>query len=106
MPLLGYQVLLHSAHSGRRYLVPFDPYPSSETGVFSMSSTDPDDPYDELDALIREAMELSRSGAHSEPADVPRPGMPADGRGNVTPLFHRLPAAALQGYSRIRQQGA
>ena len=68
-----------------------------------MSSTDVSDIHDELDALIREAMALSRLSAHSGPAEVPLPGMPADRRGSVTPLFHRLPEAALQGYSRKRR---
>ena len=67
-----------------------------------MTSSNALDPYDELDALVREAMGLSRLSSQSEPAEASLPQPLMDPRGNVRPLFHRLSAAAWQGYSQRR----
>ncbi len=67
-----------------------------------MTSSNALDPYDELDALVREAMSLSRLSAQSEPAEASLSQPFIDSRGNVRPLSHRLPAAAWQGYGRKR----
>ena len=67
-----------------------------------MTSSNALDPHNELDGLVREAMSLSRLSALSEPAKAPLSGLVADQRDNVRPLFHRLSAAAWQGYSRQR----
>jgi hypothetical protein len=64
------------------------------------------DPYDELDALIREAMGKPFEGlcTESSPAtsQATPPRGPASQNGNVTYIFERLPDALLQGFSRKR----
>jgi len=53
------------------------------------------DPHDELDALVREAMGMPFEGLCSEGSATP-----ANQSRNVTYLFDRLPDALLQGFSR------
>ena len=69
-----------------------------------MSNAHARDPYDELDALVREAMGLDAEGAPDEPAHVlsattqPDPFAKYDGK--VVSLLGRLSDAALLGFSR------
>ena len=71
-----------------------------------MSNAHAHDPYDELDALVREAMGLSPEGALDQPAHEPlhvaRPDPFAGYSGKVVSLTERMSKAVLQGFSRRR----
>ena len=80
--------------------------PSLKPGIPKMSNSHAHDPYDELDALVREAMGLPCEGSPDEPAREPllaaRPDPFADYGGKVVSLGARMSQAALQGFSQRR----